>query len=354
MKVIVASPWIPAEWINAHGHEPCGIWFHTGFGALRAATGAGVCPLAARAALLAQRDRKCAFIFSTHCDQMRRAYDSCFASEPERGFLFNLPATWQSDTARKLIASELRRLGEFLVRLGGEAPVAERLAGRMEHLGAVRTELARAGEWCHGAAYARAVARFHREGVLALPPGVHPVAGGMVRAGSDRGERKAPRLAVIGGPVCEDDFVLLERIEAMGGVVVLNGTETGERTLAPHSLDRASEAGQPARQDSPSRGEASSVESLAEDLARQILDQCVDVFQRPNTRLYAWLETRLAERGVQGVILWHHVGCDLWRAESESLRAAFKLPLLLVEAGESGGVSPRNLGRVQAFLEALK
>ena len=89
-------------------------------------------------------------------------------------------------------------------------------------------------------------------------------------------------------------------------------------------------------------------------LTRSCLDNCVDVFQRPNTRLYAWLKERLAARQVRGIVLWHFVGCDLWRAEAQSLREAFGLPVLLLDANEAAGDALRQSTRIQAFLESLR
>jgi hypothetical protein len=84
------------------------------------------------------------------------------------------------------------------------------------------------------------------------------------------------------------------------------------------------------------------------------LANCVDVFQRPNTRLYDWLRQRLEARGARGLVLWAHVGCDLWRAEAQSLREAFGLPLLVLDAGDAAGAWPRITSRIEAFLEALR
>ena len=72
------------------------------------------------------------------------------------------------------------------------------------------------------------------------------------------------------------------------------------------------------------------------------------------TRLYAWLERRLKSRQVRGIVLWHFTGCDLWRAEAQSMREAFGLPLLMVEPGEESGIAQRLVNRVEAFLEMLK
>jgi benzoyl-CoA reductase/2-hydroxyglutaryl-CoA dehydratase subunit BcrC/BadD/HgdB len=89
-------------------------------------------------------------------------------------------------------------------------------------------------------------------------------------------------------------------------------------------------------------------------LARGYFENITDVFQRPNTRLYSWLRTRLLSRKVRGILLWHFTGCDLWRAEAPHLREAFRLPVLLLEAGEVQGASPRDTGRLQAFVETLR
>jgi benzoyl-CoA reductase/2-hydroxyglutaryl-CoA dehydratase subunit BcrC/BadD/HgdB len=89
-------------------------------------------------------------------------------------------------------------------------------------------------------------------------------------------------------------------------------------------------------------------------LARNYFDNIVDVFQRPNTRLYAWLGERLTARGVRGIVLWLHTGCDLWRAEAQTLRETFRLPVLLLEADEALTDSAREAGRIQAFVEMLQ
>jgi hypothetical protein len=79
----------------------------------------------------------------------------------------------------------------------------------------------------------------------------------------------------------------------------------------------------------------------------------VDVFQRPNSRLYSWLGARLAERKVRGIVLWVHVGCDLWRAEAASLREAFGLPVLVLDSPDVRGGGVRDLNRLVAFIESL-
>ena len=83
-------------------------------------------------------------------------------------------------------------------------------------------------------------------------------------------------------------------------------------------------------------------------------DNIVDVFQRPNTKLYEWLRPILRCRNVRGIVLWHFTGCDLWRAESQTLQQVFELPLLALEAEQAPGVSAREVNRLQAFVEMLR
>lgn len=118
--------------------------------------------------------------------------------------------------------------------------------------------------------------------------------------------------------------------------MVLNATEAGEPSLI----------GMP----EPNSEHPSPLKALVE----AYITGCKAVFQRPNTGLYSWLKERIITRNVRGLLLWHHVGCDLWRAEAQSLREAFGLPLLLLDADEAPGNSGRNAGCIQAFLEGLR
>jgi benzoyl-CoA reductase/2-hydroxyglutaryl-CoA dehydratase subunit BcrC/BadD/HgdB len=358
MEVFLTSPWVPAEWISAHGHQPRGIWVHQGLAAQGLGLGAGVCPFAQRALRFAESRKQSCFVFTTHCDQLRRAFDSYHGAAPERMFLFNLPATWQTAAARKIVSAELRRLGQFLVQIGGQCPTARMLVDREEACSSVRARLALAGEWCFGSKYAQAIAQFHWDGSLKL-------SGRNEEAQVQGGRAEPVRLALLGGPLCTDDWLLMDQIEALGGVIVLNGTENGERSLAPifprFDADQQSLCCplSPSGKDGSGRTEAEcrptgAFERATEELATRLIEQCADVFQRPNTRLYTWLGHRLEERKVRGIVLLHYVGCDLWRAEAESLRETFKLPLLRLEVDEASAGSERNIGRLQAFLEALR
>ena len=334
MEVFYASPWVPPEWIKAHGLEPHGIWLARDFACEPLPLAAGVCAFANAAVRLAKRQTDCAVVFTTHCDQLRRGFDAVPEAAQTRVFLFNLPATWRTPVAERIYSDELRRLSRFLVGLGGQAPAASALIEIIRQYSQARQRLLEAAPWCPARAYAEAVARFHLDGSVHLPP--------------EAGGRPAPSassipLALVGGPLPQSQMPLLDAIERAGGRVVLNATEAGERSLwPPFPLDEGR----------PGASERSVYAALLMQLAHGCLANCVDVFQRPNTRLYDWLRERLAARHVRGIVLWHYVGCDLWRAEAQPMREAFGLPVLLLDADEA--TPNRSTNRLEAFLESLQ
>jgi benzoyl-CoA reductase/2-hydroxyglutaryl-CoA dehydratase subunit BcrC/BadD/HgdB len=321
MDVFLTSPWIPAEWIRAHGLTPRGIWSVENFQPGALPLSAGTCAFAEASVRCAEARTDSALIFSTACDQMRRGFDAAMLHGQRRAFLFNLPATWQTPAAKEMFRAELGRLGEFLLTIGGRAPSPERLRQEMEQSGATRKRLTESEPASSPRGFAEAVARFHWDGTFSPPPPTAPA-------------NQIP-LALVGGPFLASHWKLLDEIEAAGGRVVLNATKTGERGLCP-AFEFADDT------------------NPFDALVHGYCDHIVDVFQRPNTRLYSWLKPRLAAREVRGIMLWHFTGCDLWRAEAQTLRETFGLPVLLLEAGGEPGNAPRELTRLQAFVETLK
>ena len=324
MQVFYTSPWVPVEWIKAHGLAPRGIWSLAEFPARALPLSAGVCAFAETALRCAEQHPESAMIFTTACDQMRRSFDAAAATGSARIFLFNLPATWQTAAAAQLFRLEVERLGKFLESIGGRAPSAADLAAVMAQYTQARTRLLQSAEQCSARQFAEAAVRFHEDGTVRLPATFAPQ------------PAEAIPLAVIGGPLPSSHQTLLDVIEAAGGRVALNATEPGERTLGPVF------------------SEAETLENPLAALCRGCFESIVDAFQRPNRRLYDWLRPRLRSRQARGIVLWHFTGCDLWRAEAQSLRDAFALPVLPLDADEVQTNSPRDTGRLEAFVETLK
>jgi hypothetical protein len=239
-------------------------------------------------------------------------------------FLLNVPSTWQTDAARQLYIDELARLGRFLVRLGGTAPFDDDLVRVMLQYDDARSAIQAARPRLSARQVAEALARVRGNGRphVDTPSDAPPTAG-------------VP-LALVGGPLIEQDFALFDLIEQAGARVVLDATEGGERTL-PAPFDRQRIQRNP-----------------LDELATAYFDTIPDPFRRPNSRLYDWLERHLAARGVRGIVFRRYVWCDLWHAELHRLREWSPVPVLDIDVGEhDNGAVGRTMGRLEAFLETL-
>lgn len=334
-RVAYASPFVPPEWLAAHGVRPVWMQPTEATGGPRAALRRGVCPFAGSVidAVLGG-DGVAAVVLATSCDQMRYAAALLARDADIPVFLMNVPSTWQTLTAADLYVDELRRLGGFLERLGGRRPDGQTLARMMQDYGRSRSQLLAARSRLSPREFAEAVVRLRGElesNGYELDNRVE----GTVRTLSDRPEAGIP-LALLGGPMMAQGVVVYDLLEEAGGRVVLDASESGERTL-PATFD-------------PGR--------LAEDpfgeLARAYFDHIPDVFRRPNQPLYEWFGEQIRSRGVRGIVLRRYVWCDLWHAELGRLCRWSPLPVLdldleRVENPRDG----RMLGRLEAFLEVL-
>ena len=320
--MFLTSPWIPAEWIRAHGLQPRGIWSAENFQPGALPLSAGVCAFAEAAVRFAEAQTDSAVIFSTACDQMRRGFDAAILRGQRRAFLFNLPATWQTAAAGQIFRSELERLGQFLLAIGGRAPSPEGLRQEMVQSGGTRKRLLESAASQFSARVCRS------RGAISLGRRFFAAAAG--RAGKSNSARPGRRA------------VSRAALEIAGRNRSRRRTRRAER----HRNRRT----QPVVRHLNLRPDAI---HPFDALVHGYCDNIVDVFQRPNTRLYSWLKPRLASRRVRGIVLWHFTGCDLWRAEAQTLRETFGLPVLLLEAGGEPGAAPRELNRLQAFVETL-
>jgi len=322
VDVFFSDPWVPVEWIKAHGFAPRGAWFASGDhpGPLPE----GACAFVHAMAALAESPARPALILTTSCDQMRRAADDSLSQGASRVFLFNLPATWQSDAVRRLYHAEVERLGRFFERLGGCRPTPDQLWAVMRDYDERRARLRAVVRQASARQAAEALARFHDLAMTPAPVSSAPPL-----------EEGIP-LAIVGGPLLPSQWSMLDDIASAGGRVVLLATEPAERSLLP-----------------PLAGPDEHHDPLS-TLTNHYFTHCVDVFRRPNSPLYDWLGARLRERGARGIVLWAYVGCDLWRAEAASLREAFQLPVLTLDAHDVRSGAARDANRLAAFIESLR
>ena len=338
MKTVVySSPFVPAEWIAAHAFRPRRIRPDPAAASPSAGPLMGVCPYA-RAFMgeVLSAHAASAAVFTTTCDQMRRAAEWAGRGGGPPVFLMNVPATWQTPAAARLYRDELRRLGRFLVHLGGAAPSRDRLAETLEAYDARRAVLRGALGTLNARQASEAIARFDL--------GSEKVSGTLRPSGKvpDTFSDPAPDLprgtpvALVGGPLMHGDSRIFDVLEQAGGVVVLDGTESGARTL-PAPVDRR---------------------RLRDDPLMELVDAYFgtipDAFRRPDTALYAWLKRERAASAARGIIVWRYVWCDMWAASAARLRETTGLPVLDLDvSGDPGGLA-RSAGRIQAFMEVLK
>jgi hypothetical protein len=354
------NPFVPTEWIAAHGLRPVRLRLHPTERLTR-----GVCPYAGAlmdAALASGSHaprgnppvptlrvqsgttaaaepgvptrsvgtRDCAvsdvsgLVLTTTCDQMRYVA----AMLEQRGnrpvFLLNVPSTWQTPAARRLYLDELRRLGTFLVSLGGRAPSDEQLANVMLAHDHTRQE---SGQNSRGPTARGGSSRWGDSCTVAA------------RAGSTTAvpTTSGIPLAILGGPLLQTDCDFFELVERAGGRIVLDATEDGQRTL-PRPFDAARIAADP-----------------LQELADAYFDGIPDAFRRPNSGLYEWLGRELAARQVRGIILHRYVWCDLWHAEGQRLKQWSPMPVLELDVGPDDTAAPNRMqGRIEAFLEMLR
>ena len=261
-------------------------------------------------------------VVTTACDQMRRGHDLLKRETAVPGFLMNVPATWQPPAAHKLYVSELRRLGAFLVGCGGAAPSPGVLSCVMKACDDKRKALRNARTRQTARQFSEAIVDFHRTGSFSVP------------CGNQSPSRPGTPVALLGGPLFREHLGILDLVTARGGRIVLDGSATGERTLA-RTFDRQRLAADPLL-----------------ELADAYFGTIPDVWRRPNSALYEWLRRELSLRRAHGVILVRQVWCDLWHAEAARLKERLDMPLLDLELDEAG-VDARTVTRIEAFLEML-
>jgi benzoyl-CoA reductase/2-hydroxyglutaryl-CoA dehydratase subunit BcrC/BadD/HgdB len=332
--VAYCHPFVPPEWIAAHGL--CPRWLACSTGDEPAVSvRRGVCPVAAAVMDgLAGESPAAGVVLTTTCDQMRYAAAVVQHREELPVFLLHVPRVWQTAAARGYYRAELSRLARFLVECGGTAPSEDVLAKTMLRYDEARESLRlRRGEMS-ARCYAQAIAavRDNVSGTLRVPEsstGTRPASGCPVP--------DTLRLALVGGPMSPGDYEWLTGFEGGGARFVLDASESGERTLpADVDIDRLQ------------------ADPLGE-LVRIYFDSIPTVFQRPNDRLYEWLREQLAARDVRGIVVRRYVWCDHWHGELPRLREQLGLPILEWDGtGDDLRTRAGGAARMEAFLEMLR
>ena len=352
-NVWYTCPFVPPEWIAAHGLAPRRRLVSSASVSASAGVAEGICPYAnASIGAWAPPGGSDAVIVTTLCDQMRRAHEQpAAAGLADRLFLMHVPTTWRNANAHRLYLAELQRLGRFLVSLGGTDPSPGRLADVMRAYDVARRDLlARRGRLA-ARAFAEALARFQDEGLPCDAGVCLPVDKSSSTSRCERGHKHrghgtlpangagvppcGPGVAVVGGPLMAEDFAMLDRIEQLGGRVVLNATIGAELTM-PRPVDRRRLA-----------------EGPLGELADAYFGHIPHPARRPNSGLYRYLRREFAGRGVAGVLLARRVWCDVWHGELGRLRQWAPCPVVGLELTDDTGGAVHADARIQSLIETL-
>lgn len=320
------SPFVPPEWIAAHGLRPVWLTLERTTAHAHVTTRRGICPCAG--ALVANAicgATPGALVLTTVCDQMRYASAYLDTSSDVPTFLLNVPSTWQTPQTRQLYREELERLGRFLVQTGGREPTSRQLELTIERYDDRRTAALETRPNMSARQWAEKLVSLRSDSTSGI----------LAETATDSGDGIS--LALIGGPLLAEDGSFLELVENSGGRIVVNASEDGERTL-PGLVDRRHLKDDP-----------------LDELVRIYFDTIPDVFRRPNTRLYEWLGEHLSAHSVRGIIFLRYPFCDLWHAELHRLRQWSEVPVLDIDvATGKQGESSRTRGRIEAFLEMFR
>lgn len=338
-SILYTCPFIPAEWIAAHGFRPRRVAPEES----HAATGQnappeGACPYAHAFLTSAESTETAGVVFTTVCDQMRRASE-CLAKEMPL-FLLNVPTAWRQTEAHRYYISEIERFGHFLERLGGQPPSAAELASVMEQFDTARGALRGARGSLGARRYSDLIAAAHEDGFLNIEKkvahAIHQEEKELCNKSS--ANESLPAIALVGGPLMRDEYGLFDLIEQSGARVGLDATETGERTL-PAPLNRGEFRQAP----------------LAE-LADMYFGTIPDASRRPNTALYQWLRSEFKTRDLQGVIVLQRPWCDIWHAEATRIKEWNIGPTLILDVASGKDINTANRAstRVEAFVEMLR
>ena len=290
-KIAYSCPFVPAELIAALGFLPNRITPSCDFPKQHFTASEGVCPYVADFLnTLLNVPNLSAAIFTTLCDQMRRAADIFILNSSVPTFVLNVPKTRQGSIGEKIYRSELYRLCDFLQRLSGKTFSQSLLIEAMLKRNTVPKQT---------------------------------------------DANKIP-LAIVGGPLRQQDLKILSYIEQLGAGIVFNATENGERGIC-RSFDLQKVKINPMN-----------------ELADAYLNGIYDVSQRPNDEFYNWFKSNLIAKSVKAIILWRYLWCDLWHGETQKLKS-LGLPVLELDCADNTNQSYERIKtRLGAFMEMLK
>jgi benzoyl-CoA reductase/2-hydroxyglutaryl-CoA dehydratase subunit BcrC/BadD/HgdB len=228
-------------------------------------------------------------VFTTSCDQMRRAFDVYHRRAANKAFLLNIPSTTTPETL-DYYSQELKRLKDFLCEVSSNSFDESRL----KHL------------------------------MLDHVPDKDKPAG-----------NNGLNIAFTGGPVSASLYnAVILLLQAYNGKVCLDATE--DKLIRRHLKFRPDQI-----QQNPFR-----------ELTRAYF-QLPAIWKRPNDTFYNWLSLETRKKNIDGIILFRHLFCDMWHGEVYEFKHRLDIPVLDIHLDGTSTLSAWAVSRIQSFMEML-
>lgn len=323
--ILYNSPYIPQEWIIAHGMIPSRITPEYPDTGIISIPIEGVCPYARAFAgeILSRKKDAAGAVFATTCDQMRRISEYVNSENGFPIFLINIPKTWNTPAASSLFKQEMERLSRFLINLGGASPNKKSLKAIISEYEKKRKILGDPSRYENSRERAKAFLEFYETGeILEIPNFKSNI------------EKPKP-LAIAGSPLTKKHMFLFDLAEQYGGRIFLDGTSFGERGF-PAPVDYGLLENDPFAA-----------------LFHMYFPGIPDAFQRPDDLLYDWLSKKIPETNIRGIIFASYPWCDTWIAQLPRMREYFSQPVLSIDLADTPNMVSRISTRIQSFLEIL-
>lgn len=230
-----------------------------------------------------------AAIFTTSCDQMRRAFDLYCHQSGRKALLLNVPST-RTPQALDYYRQELERLRTCLCTLSGKSFDENRLKKLM--LGCTSKK--------------------------------------------DKPENKERiQIAFVGGPVPASIRSTVNTVlQTSNGSISFN---TAENMLIDQFLEF-----------NPVQTRQDPFKELTAGYF-----QLPAIWKRPNDLFYDWFTRKLRKNKIDGIILFRHLFCDLWHSQVYEFKNRFDIPVLDINLDGKASLSASAVSRIQAFLETL-
>ena len=327
-RAYFSSPFIPSELVSACGFSPVSNML--AFEHVKSDnTLTGVCAFARTFANHAKQVCKHdVIIFTSICDQLRRISELVSPADNDNIFLFNMPATWQTEASFYLYKAELNRLTNFLCKKSNIIFEDKILANEIEKYNFQKEKLNSISQNFSADAKLKLAAHFHKHQTI-------DNFSKQVSTPSKPNSNK-PRIAFIAGDLLPQESWIYKEIALAGAEISLDLSECSLQNLTKtFDLDLEKD-------------------SAFNSMSKFYFEAINDAFRRPDIKFRNKIESLIRTQKIAGVIIQHYVWCDIWQAQASALSKHLSIPVLNIDCdAESANNRQRLVTRIHAFIEML-